>query len=367
MNKINIHTSQNSYSITIGSSIFQKFKDFIPQNLLSKKALIVVDRNVHKYHKSILESVLTEVYPQNEFLVLTATENTKSLETTKRIYKSLKQKNLGRDSVLISIGGGVIGDVAGFAASTFMRGIQIIHIPTTLLADADSAIGGKTGVNFSDVKNIIGTFYQPSHVLIDTDFLSTLPKKELKSGIGEIVKYALLSDKDFFEFVLKNIDSIPNLDKKIIGEIINRCILFKAAVVENDEREKDLRKILNLGHTFAHAFESALKFKITHGEAVIAGIISSIFLSERLGIIDEKKRVHLLQLPTKVDISEKILSINPSEVIAFMYLDKKAQAGEIRFVLPSDIGKTLINVIAGKEEIAHAVLSLKGALKKSWD
>ena len=247
------------------------------------------------------------------------------------------------------------GDLVGFAASTFMRGVSLIHIPTTLLADVDSSIGGKTGINFNHKKNMIGTFYQPKLVIIDTEFLINLPKAEITSGIGEVIKYAYMSDRNFFNYLKENLDRIFKYDSEVLNEIIFKSASIKASVVSQDEKESGLRKILNLGHTFAHGFESELKFKIKHGEAVIAGIISSLFLSEKLRLITENELNAYLELAAKIKLPKKLQEIDKENVFQIMKSDKKNRNGVIKFVLVSGIGKILLDVEAEKKDVFYAI------------
>lgn len=269
----------------IGHSILDRLKSVIEKNKMNKNILIICDENVMHYHGKELKHTLAGFSGKINFYTLKAGETSKSYTQLNKIYSFLLEKGYGRDSLIIGIGGGVTGDLIGYAASTYMRGIQLIHVPTTLLAAVDSAIGGKTGINFEKKKNMIGSFYQPKCVLVDISFFRTLPKKELTSGIGEIIKYGYLADKTFFDYLEKNITGIYDNDNKIINHIIKRCASIKASVVSQDEKESGIRKILNLGHTFAHGFETDLNFKIKHGEAVIAGVVSALFLSDSLGLL----------------------------------------------------------------------------------
>jgi 3-dehydroquinate synthase len=281
-------------------------------------------------------------------------EKYKSVERYNSILAFLADNNYGRDSLIVAIGGGVTGDIAGFVASTYLRGIQLVQIPTTLLAAVDSSIGGKTGINFLNRKNIVGTFYQPDFVLTDTVFLDSLPEKEIISGTGEIIKYAFLSDRDFYNDVNDSFDSIISLNTKALNRIIPSCIKMKAEIVTEDEQESGLRKILNLGHTFAHAYESYFDFKIKHGNAVAAGIISSLFLSFKKGIINKTSLNYFLNLPSKIDY-ECPNYLSKSEIINRMLSDKKNREGKIKFILIKNIGEILIEAEADREEIIYAI------------
>lgn len=353
MKKIKVKIKNGGYPVYISSGL-NKVSGLHP-DLYNKNAAVVIDKNVEELWGGKIIPFLQSLYENVFIYSLKPGERSKSFTELNKIYSFLLENKLGRDTMLIAVGGGVTGDLAGYAAATFMRGLNLIHFPTTLLAAADSSIGGKTGINFKEKKNIIGSFYQPEAVFINTDFLSTLPQKEIASGIGEIVKYAFLSDKDFFNYVDINLDKIYKLDKKTLNKIIMQAAAVKAGVVSQDEKEAGLRKILNLGHTFAHAFESELNFKIRHGEAVTAGIIASLFLSEKLKIIREEKLSKFLSLPKKINLPNKFFMMNKENLYENMMGDKKSRSGKIKFVLVQDIGRILIDVEASKEDIFYAL------------
>jgi 3-dehydroquinate synthase len=275
----------------------------------------------------------------------------------------LYEEKFGRDTLLISIGGGTVGDVAGFVASTYMRGIPLIHIPTTLLSAVDSSIGGKTGINFDEAKNLIGTFYHPALVLIDTNFLKSLPENELISGFGEIIKYSYLTDGDLYSFLLSEYELLLRKDLNFLEKIICESIKIKSAVVLKDENEKTgLRKILNFGHTFAHAFESNSAYKLSHGKAVIAGMISALFLSSEIGLINEKQLNYMLELPLKFNSSIRLNNLNERELLRLMEYDKKNREGKIKFVQIKDFGEILIDINADRKLIYKALKRTKKIL-----
>ncbi len=353
MKEIKVQLKSNSYKIIIGNSILSKVCSSLDSD--TKNVLAVIDENVFKIFKDKIENALAKISTKYKIYLLKSGERTKSYVELKKIHSYLLSNNFGRDSLIIAIGGGVTGDLVGFAASTFMRGVSLIHIPTTLLADVDSSIGGKTGINFNHKKNMIGTFYQPKLVIIDTEFLMNLPKAEVTSGIGEVIKYAYMSDKNFFNYLKENLDRIFKYDSEVLNEIIFKSASIKASVVSQDEKESGLRKILNLGHTFAHGFESELNFKIKHGEAVIAGIISSLFLSEKLRLITENELNAYLELAAKIKLPKKLQEIDKENVFQIMKSDKKNRNGVIKFVLVSGIGKILLDVEAEKKDVFYAI------------
>ncbi len=362
MKKVSVSTTGKNYPVYIGKSILNEAVLSAAEEYSSKKILVVADENVLENHSKKIKDVFS-VSGKNTFLYkLKSGEKRKSYIELNKIYSFLLKNNFGRDSLIVAIGGGVAGDLSGYAASTYMRGINLIHIPTTLLAMVDSSIGGKTGINFNTRKNIIGSFYQPEMVITDLDFLSSLPDSEITSGIGEIIKYAFLSEKKFYSYVKKNVLKIYEDDLKILEEIVLKSVKIKAGVVSQDEKEGSLRKILNLGHTFAHAFETDLNFKIKHGEAVIAGIISALFLAEKTGILTKEKLNEFIELPLKIKLSGRIKSLNNENAYSVMLSDKKNREGKIKFVLPADTGSILIDVEADKNDVLYSLSKTKEIL-----
>jgi len=353
LDKIIVSLKENSYPVIIGENSLAMIPELIDKYKLNKNILVVIDKNVYSYHKKKIQLVLKNIKGKINYYNLKPGENSKSYQELNKIYSFLLKNNYGRDSLIISIGGGVTGDLAAFAAATYMRGIQVVHVPTTLLAAVDSSIGGKTGINFENKKNMIGSFYQPKFVLADTRILNTLPKLEITSGLGEIIKYAFLSDKDFFNFINKNFKDISSLKNKVLLKSIIGSVKIKAGVVSQDEKESGLRKILNLGHTFAHAFETELKFAVKHGEAVTAGVICALLLSNKLGFLSEEKLNTYIKLPLKIILPSKFTGLNKNNLYKIMQHDKKNRNGKIKFVLISEIGKLLLDVEAGKKELFY--------------
>jgi len=329
------------------------------QNLINS-LFIIIDENVARHHLQDIQSAFSKHKGKISYTLLPSGERVKSFTNLKKFHDRLLDYNFGRDTTLIAIGGGVTGDLAGYAAATYMRGLPLVHIPTTLLAMIDSAIGGKTGINFKGRKNIIGAFYQPRLVLIDTMFLSSLPQREFNSALGELLKYGLISNKEFHNYLTENIEKIKSSDKRTIQKAIIESIQIKAGVVEQDEFEQlGLRKILNFGHTFAHAIESTIGFRIKHGEAVTAGIVCALFLSNKLGLLTSKKLEKLLSLPKKITIPRIIKNVEEGKMIEAMHNDKKNKGDKIMFVLISDIGNIVIDVPAKKKDIVFAVNRMK--------
>jgi 3-dehydroquinate synthase len=357
---VKVELKDNSYEIQIGDYIFQDLLKRIKHYRLNPNLFFVIDESVERFQKDYLNKAVSKYKGKIYFYLLKQGENSKSHKELNKIYDSLLANKFGRDSLLVSIGGGVTGDLAGYAASTYMRGIQLIHIPTTLLASVDSAIGGKTGINFSGIKNIIGSFYQPKLVLIDTYFLGTLPEEEYSSGMGEIIKNTLLSGDEFFDYLNKNFEKAFLKDKTTLEKLIFESVKIKASVVSSDEKEtKGLRKILNLGHTFAHAIESELNFRIKHGEAVTAGLICALFLSNKIGVLQDKLLIKYLELPLKINLSSNLKKLNEEKIYESMKSDKKNRNNEIKFVLLLKAGKIMVDVPADKKDVIWSIKKMK--------
>lgn len=357
MKIINVKLQENSYPVYIGNGIFDELVQLVELKNLYKNLFIVLDKNVEKHFGTMIRHCFDAYDGKKYFYSFHAVEKSKSLEELKKIYSALIEQKFGRDTLIIAIGGGITGDLAGFATATFMRGVQVIHVPTTLIGCVDSAIGGKTAVNFNYYKNIIGSFYQPKFVLCDTRFLTTLPAAEMACGLGEIIKYAFTASKEYYNLVDKNLIAILSHDEKILEEIISHSINYKVAVVSQDEKELGLRKVLNFGHTFAHAFEKELKHKIKHGEAVIMGITCALFLSYKMKLLSRNKLAEFLRLPSKIKLGKSLKTINHERVYQHMSADKKNIDSEINFVLIRDIGELVLDVHANKLDVIAAINS----------
>ncbi len=355
MNKISLDLDQNSYDVIIGKNVLKNLYKEIENNNLYKNIFFVIDTNVNKKHFDILNKLTGIKNYKSRKIVMTLTESTKSYSSVERIHSALLKYGYGRDSLLISVGGGIIGDVAGFAAATFTRGIQYINIPTTLLAAVDSSVGGKTGINFAGTKNIIGSFHQPKLVLIDTKFMYTLPQDEIICGLGEIVKYAFLTEEKFYAYLLKNINQDFSLKEASLLKFIIESVQYKSDVVSKDEKESGLRKLLNLGHTFAHAIEVDQKHKIKHGQAVIAGLNCMLNLSLQLSLLTQERFKRYFLLINKFVGEIKIKKYDAENMYKIMLKDKKNREGKIKFVLMKKVGEILIDIEADKKEVVNAI------------
>ncbi len=363
MQKVKVNTALNNYPVLIGDDIFEALPKLIGKYSLPKRAFILLDKNVERIYGSRIRKLVNTFAVKKHFLTLAASERIKSFKTVEHIFRKLHEEKFSRDTLLIAIGGGTIGDVAGFVASTYMRGIPLIHIPTTLLSAVDSSIGGKTGINFKEAKNLIGTFYQPSVVLIDTNFLKSLPAEELVSGFGEVIKYSYLTDGKLYSTLLSDNDLLIIKDLDFLSKIIYESVKIKSAVVSRDEYEKSgLRKMLNLGHTFGHAFEINSNYIVSHGKAVLAGIVSALFLSFELRLISEKQLNYMLELPLKFKSSFRLNKISENEIFRLMNYDKKNKDGKIKFVLIKDFGEILVDVSVPGNVVKKALRKMKKIL-----
>ena len=353
MQKIRVELGERSYNITIGSGILKDIGRIFEKFEFSKKAALISNPTVYDlYGKTVSESLKASGYDLIEVL-LPDGEEYKSLASTEKIYEALLKAKLDRKSALIALGGGVIGDITGFAAATYMRGIDFIQIPTTLLAQVDSSVGGKTGVNHPLGKNMIGAFWQPRLVWVDTATLETLPRRELLSGLGEVIKYGVIWDEDFFAYLEANRDKILRLDKEALTHIIRRSCEIKSEVVSKDERESGLRAILNYGHTIGHAVETLTGYKkYLHGEAVAIGMHMEARLSQKLGLIEKntvakiKALIDSYELPSEMPAETQI-----NDLIEKMWIDKKTVGGKMHFVLPEKVGAVRIHSGVAPEDI----------------
>ncbi len=330
-NRLSIKTKSKKYFVFIGENSFEQFRKVVSDS--SSKFLFIFDKNVNKKCSNLVTKLLSDCKNHNK-LVLVSSEKNKSLQTVNKILRYLSENKFDRESSLVSIGGGLIGDITGFTASVYQRGIKYYQIPTTILSAVDSSVGGKTGVNFNGIKNLVGTFYQPDGVFINTKFFDTLPKKEVISGIGELAKYAMIIP-ELYDFFLNEIKTIY-FEKSVNEKVIINSLKIKSAIVNNDEKEvSGLRKVLNLGHTFGHGFESASYYKLKHGETVLCGLLCATLLSERLRMIECNYCKKILDDFSFIKINKLIKTIDTNSVISFMKSDKKNSSGVIRFVIPT--------------------------------
>jgi 3-dehydroquinate synthase len=357
MQKIRVELGKRSYNIMIGPMILKDIGKTLKKFEFSNKVALISNPTVYNlYGKTISESLKDSGYDLIEIL-LPDGEEYKSLASTGKIYEALLKAKLDRKSALIALGGGVIGDITGFAASTYMRGIDFIQVPTTLLAQVDSSVGGKTGVNHPLGKNMIGAFWQPRFVWIDLATLKTLPQREVLSGLGEVIKYGVIWDEEFFAYLENNRDKILQLDPGALTHIISRSCEIKAEVVSKDEREAGLRAILNYGHTIGHAIETITGYKkYLHGEAVCIGMYLEAKLSQQIGLLEEKAVARIKALIDSYGLpSEMPGEIEINDLMEKMQIDKKTVGGKMHFVLPEKVGSVRIHGDITAEDIKKLV------------
>ncbi|MBR6713011.1 MAG: 3-dehydroquinate synthase [Selenomonadaceae bacterium] len=330
MEKVFVDLGAASYEIFIGKDIMDGVKKF-----LTGKSLLVTQKNIFD---------LCDVNFTDEIAFIPDGETSKSLFEAEKLYTRAIEAGLDRKSVIIALGGGVVGDLAGFVAATFMRGINLIQIPTTLLAQVDSSVGGKTAVNHALGKNLIGAFHQPKAVFIDLNFLKTLPEREIKSGLGEIVKYGVISDEKFFSYLEDNADKILQRDLNILAQIVKHSCEIKAKVVSADEKESGLRRILNFGHTLAHAIEEQTGYKkFRHGEAVAIGIMAAALISCELGKTSAENVNRIESLLKKFDMMTNCAGLDADKLYSVTFRDKKTVGGVVNWVLMRDFGSVEVS------------------------
>jgi len=351
MKKVKVNLDSNGYEIHIGSGILKQTGSLLKANGFTDKLVIVTNPVVKRLYGDTLQQHLTSDGFKVTVTEIPDGEEQKSLETAGRLYHELTEHYAERITPILALGGGVIGDLAGFVAATYQRGVPLVQIPTTLLAQVDSSIGGKVAVNHGQLKNEIGAFYQPKLVISDIDTLKTLPANELANGLAEVIKSAAIRNKEFFVYLEENLDRIKSLDAALLEEIVFRTAGIKAEVVEEDERDSGLRGILNYGHTIGHAIESVSDFKIEHGEAIAAGMLTAGRISNRMGLLSANDLVRLKSLIEKAGLPAEIPGLDTKKLIQSMKHDKKVQRGRIRFVLLKSIGIAFIT-----DEVSPALI-----------
>lgn len=355
MQKIRVELAERSYNIVIDSGIMNGIGRALERFEFSRRLALVSNPTVYGlYGSAVAESIKSSGFDLVEVIVPDG-EGYKNLLWVQNIYEELLKAKLDRKSALIALGGGVIGDITGFAASTYMRGIDFVQVPTTLLAQVDSSVGGKTGVNHALGKNMIGTFWQPRLVWVDIATLQTLPRREFLSGLAEVIKYGVIWDAGLFSFLEAERDKVLRLDKASLAYLISRSCEIKSEVVSKDERESGLRAILNYGHTIGHAVETATGYtRFLHGEAVAIGMCAEAALSQMLGFIDREQVERIGALVSSYGLPVKVPGdTDMGGLLESMTLDKKAVSGELKFILPEKIGTVKIHAGVSADEIRN--------------
>lgn len=337
---VRVELHERSYDIKIGSGLLADVANWSQSVLIVRHAVVVTDSNVAPTHAATVAQSLTDRGIRASLAVVPAGESSKSIRSAESLWETFLRERTDRKSAVVAVGGGVVGDLAGFAAATYARGLPFLQIPTTLLAQVDSSVGGKVGVNLPGAKNMVGAFWQPRGVLIDLDVLNTLPDREYRAGLAEVVKYGVILDAHFFEYLEQHVPQILERDPHVVQKLVARSCELKAVVVKNDEREETgLRAVLNYGHTFCHAIEAVTDYgRYLHGEAVSIGMICASRLAELLGRVpaDLTERQH--RLLSALGLPVELPDLPREALLEAMRHDKKVEHGQLRFVLPSRLG-----------------------------
>lgn len=340
MKTLTVELGDRSYPILIGHSLLRQ-PDLFRSHLPAKDILVVSNTTVAPLYMEQVTAALTGARVVEA--ILPDGESHKTLATVSRVLDVLVANRFGRDCLVVALGGGVVGDMAGFAAACYQRGVPYVQVPTTLLAQVDSSVGGKTGVNHPGGKNLIGAFHQPNAVVADTSTLASLPARELRAGLAEVIKYGLICDAPFFEWIETHLDELLAADPAALAHVIHRSCEIKAQIVGRDEREMGDRALLNLGHTFGHAVESATHYsQWLHGEAIGAGLLMAAAMSRESGLIDTPVVDRVRRLVERSGLPVKIAEVSPEVALEHMKIDKKVQGGRMRLVLLRAIGDAFV-------------------------
>ncbi len=357
MQTLTVELGDRAYPIHIGTGLLEQ-GELLRPHLAQKRVAIVTNTTVAPLYLDKLTRTLQQLEVNVLPIVLPDGEAYKNSDTLNRIYDALLQHRCERKTTLIALGGGVIGDLTGYAAATYLRGVPFIQVPTTLLAQVDSSVGGKTGINHPLGKNMIGAFYQPQVVMADTATLDTLPDRELSAGLAEVIKYGLIRDLPFFEWLEAHIDRLLARDQEALAYAIQRSCQNKAEIVAADEREGGVRALLNLGHTFGHAIEAGMGYgNWLHGEAVAGGTVLAADLSQRMGWLGEADVARVRSLFQRARLPDHAPDLGVADYLDYMGLDKKVEGGKIRFVLLKRIGEGVVTADAPADKLAETLKS----------
>ncbi|MGV7091120.1 3-dehydroquinate synthase [Siccibacter turicensis] len=362
MERITVTLGERSYPITIAAGLFNDPASFWPLKA-GDQAMLVTNETLAPVYLAKVRQVLEAAGVNVDQVILPDGEQFKSLSVLDTVFTALLEKPHARDTTLIALGGGVIGDLTGFAAASYQRGVRFIQVPTTLLSQVDSSVGGKTAVNHPLGKNMIGAFYQPASVVVDLDCLKTLPARELASGLAEVIKYGIILDAAFFSWLEEHLDALLALDGTAMAYCIRRCCEIKADVVAADERESGLRALLNLGHTFGHAIEAHMGYgNWLHGEAVAAGMVMAARTAQRLGQFSEQETARVITLLTRAGLPVTgPETMAPEDYLPHMMRDKKVLGGELRLVLPLGIGNSELRSGVPHDVVLSAIADCQSA------
>ncbi len=355
---VRVELGPRSYDIEIGTGNMAQLGDRLLATTKLSAVVVIADANVIDSHANACLESLEKAGIAHTLLTVAPGEKSKAIEEATRLWEELLARGTDRQAVVVAVGGGVIGDLAGFVAASYARGLPFFQVPTTLLADVDSSVGGKVGINLPGAKNMVGAFWQPLGVQIDTAALTTLPDREYRSGLAEVVKYGVILDAEFFAYLEENIHAIDARDDAVLRYVVARCCRLKADVVEQDERETTgVRAALNYGHTYAHAFETLCGYgQMLHGEAVAVGMLCASRLAERLGRIEAEITTRQARLLESLHLPIIPPPLDENDVLSAMRRDKKASHGRLRFILPSKLGRV---ELVDDVDAADALAALK--------
>lgn len=360
-----LYNGTHCYNIELQTS-FEGLADSLKElEMLSRRVCIVTDSNVEALYGAGIQNILEAAGCNKVFrFVFPAGEEHKTLDVIEDLYEFLIQHQFDRSDSLIALGGGVTGDMTGYAAATYLRGIRFVQVPTSLLSMVDSSIGGKTGVDFRGYKNMVGAFYMPALVYVNISALKTLDARQLSSGMGEIIKHSLIRDKQYYQSLIENKDAVLALNENSVINMVYRSQEIKKQVVENDPKEKGERAHLNFGHTIGHAIEKALNFSLLHGECVALGMVAASFISVLRGNLTKADILSIEQIIASYGLPTRFKSLNNDEIIENCFHDKKKEGNSIRFVLLNAIGSCYTTTDVSKEEMNAAIEYLKGELRE---
>ncbi len=358
MKIIAVSLTDKNYQIYIGSDLLRQFGYQLRQVVDGDRVVMVTNPVVKRLYSNLLKQSLINYGFGVTVLEIPEGEEQKSLQNVSKLYSELSNCNAERSTPILALGGGIIGDLTGFVAATYLRGVPFIQIPTTLLAQVDSSIGGKVAVNYNQFKNKIGTFYQPKLVVSDIVTLRTLPAREFVSGMAEIIKHAVIWDKNLFDYIEENLDRIKAFnDNDVLEELVFRAIKIKAKIIEQDEKDLGLRNILNYGHTIGHAIETLSEFKLKHGEAVAIGMVAAGRISNKMGMLSKKDLYRMKDVLEKAGLVTKAPKVDIAQLIEIMKHDKKVLAGKIRFVLLNSIGNAIMSDVVPLSLVEEALVN----------
>lgn len=352
-----MNTQTNEYPICFCND-FNKLAEAAEKlGFKGRKLCIVTDNNVSKLYAENVREQLNTVFSEIFIYEFKAGETSKNLDTISDFYSYFLSNHFDRKTVIAGLGGGVTGDMAGFAAATYMRGIPFIQIPTTLLAQVDSSVGGKVGVDFKNSKNIVGAFYQPYIVYINIDTLKSLPKREFSAGMAEVIKYGAIMSKPFYEYLIENKQSIKDMNENVLETIIHKCCTLKADIVSKDEKEGGLREILNFGHTIGHGVETLMDFKLLHGECVGIGMIAAMYISFKKGNINKGQFNEFTELLKYFDIPVNVgeCNLKANDIYKQLFMDKKVNNNKLGFVLVKELGEYCRTSDLTEQEVLEAI------------